>query len=155
MEKTDAPIERIEEQHRELKAQIDSLREFLRRPRPSREDAECHAWAAEMSESLLRLHDLLFRHFRTEECGGFLEEIDRAHPRATHRIEALRRDHDRFLAVLRAILSTTLSYGEGKTPDNPRLRLWVEQLLDGVAAHDREETDLLQRLLCEDIGTAD
>jgi hypothetical protein len=143
------------EQHIELREMIRDLHAFLREPRPNVGSAGSLTWASTLAEKLTKFHAKLCGHFRLEERSGILEQLQRAFPRTAHQVEALRKDHDRILADLRAILGATLTYGEGKHPDNPQLRRWAASILDQLSEHEREETELFQRVHTEDIGAGD
>ena len=155
MIETSLSFEKIVEQHRELRELIEELRDFLKVPRPGLGETGSHTWASALADRLGRFHDKVFRHFREEERAGFLDELQRENPGATHLLEALKKDHDRILADTRAILTATLTYGEGKKLENPQLRRWTSAVLDQLAQHESEETDLLQRTYCEDLGAGD
>ena len=148
-------FDQIIDQHKELRTMMKDLKDYLRQPRPEIGQDGFHTWAFGLTERLTRFHDKLFRHFREEDRSGFLEEMELEHPRATHIISALRKDHDRILCDIRAILTATLAYGEGKQPENPALRKWTQSVLDQLARHETEETELLQKVHLEDLGCGD
>ena len=143
------------EQHTELRSLTGELRKFLEKPRPEIKTPGSHTWASILVGMLTQLHDKLFRHFREEEHSGFLDELSEYHPHALHAIEALRSEHDRFLADLRAILGSALIYSEGKPQAQTRLRRWTTSVLDRLAIHEREETELFQEVHYHDLGTGD
>ena len=147
--------DQVMEQHRELRALAADLREFLRIERPELGDAAGTQWASELAARLLNLHTKLYAHFRHEESSGFMDRLMQRFPRATHSVESLAKEHDWMLRDLNAILSAAIVYSEGKRPQNPHLRRWVLSLLDELNRHEREENDLFQRLLYEEIGVGD
>ena len=151
----DTSLDEVLEQHRELVRMIDELRAFLDQPRPDVGEKGSHTWAAGLTERLTRLHDNVYRHFRHEERSGFLDELVVRRPTATRAVEVLRQEHDRILGDFRAIVGAALVYSEGKMPASPRLRQWTLSVLDRLANHELEETDLFQRILYEDLGAAD
>jgi hypothetical protein len=146
---------RVLEEHKELRTKVGELRHFLESPRPECGEKGSHTWAACLSRKLVGLHDQLFRHFRFEDEGGLVEEISFSHPRAALAIEELCGDHAHMLRRLRGLMGEALDYSEGRRPADPSLRLHVSDLLDHLAEHEREETDLIERLEFEDIGAAD
>lgn len=147
--------EQVLDEHRELRATIVFLREFLQEPRPDIGRSGSHSWAAELAKQLASLHDELFRHFRHEEEGGMVEEISLEHPRASARIETIVDQHPAMLRELRHLTNMALTYSEGRSPSDPALRQRVKALLDGLDKHEREETDLIQRLALRDSGVGD
>ena len=84
-----------------------------------------------------------------------MEEISFSHPRAALAIQDLCGDHAKMLRQLRSLMGETLDYSEGRRPEDPALRHHVSDLLDHLEEHEREETDLIERLEFEDIGAAD
>jgi hypothetical protein len=57
-------VEKVLEQHRQLRSQVETIEEFLAVPRPLAGEKGSHTWAVELSRRLLALHDDLFQHFR-------------------------------------------------------------------------------------------
>jgi len=148
-------FEGVGEQHRKLSELIRTLQVFLEEPRPEIGQEGYQTWASALAENLTGLLDKVSRHFRAEERSGFLEEVERQFPQALQAVESLRRDHDRVLADLRAILSAALCYAEGGAPQNPQLRRWTLGVLNQLLEHEAEETEMLQRLYYEDVGRVD
>lgn len=146
---------RVLEEHRELRQRVAELRHFLEDPRPDLGARGSHTWAAGLSQQLVSLHDQLFRHFRFEDTGGLVEEISFRHPRALNAIQELCGDHPKMLRKLRSLTVWALDYSEGRRPEDPALRRQVSLLLDRLQKHEREETDLIERLEFEDIGAMD
>ncbi|MDH3402357.1 MAG: hemerythrin domain-containing protein [Acidobacteriota bacterium] len=142
-------------EHRELRADVARLREFLNAPRPAASRAGAHSWAAELSSRLSALHDKLFRHFRLEEEGGMVEEVSTAHPRAAGEITRIVADHPRMLQETRELVGLTLDYSAARTPIDVPLRRRVTALLDWLEEHERDETDLIQRVEYRDTAAAD
>jgi hypothetical protein len=155
METTRTDFDVVAKQHEEINEIIDDLKQFLTRPRPEVGQQGFHTWSTGLSEKLLHLHDKLFRHFRDEERSGFLGELSRSFPRASSAIDGLRKEHDWIVRDLGTLLSACIVYSSGRSPENPQLRRWTQSLLDRLAEHEREETDLYQRLQYEDLGVGD
>ena len=155
MQEVSTSFEKIVDEHRELRKMIAALRTFLEGPRPEIGAPGAHTWANDLAEHLVRLHDKIYRHFRYEESCGVLEEIQRERPQAGATVEVLRRDHDRMLADLRALLGAVMIYSEAKTPEYLRLRRWTLSLLSHLEQHEQEETALLQKTFCLDLGHGD
>lgn len=140
------------EEHQELRASVADLEDFLEKPRPRIGQKGYHSWASNLSTRLVGLHDMLFRHFRSEEEGGLMEELSAMHPRAAAKIESLEGEHGQILEGIRDVMSACLRYSEGKEPADPRLRMRVKKVLEQTAEHERVETELIQELLYSDLG---
>lgn len=148
-------LQKVIDEHRELNGLVAELQAFLEAPRPEIREAGYHTWAVSLSDRLMKLHDKLFRHFRHEEEGGMKEELLVKHPRAERRIEKVMGEHPEMLETLRQLMSDALAYSEGRQIAEPRLRRRLSALLEALASHEREETDLIQRLEYRDLGAAD
>ena len=155
MQDVETGIHTIAAEHQELRKMIAALKMFLEAPRPEIGAPGAHTRAADYAEHLLKLHDKAFRHFRLEESLGVLEEIGCANPQAATAFERLSRDHDRMLADLRALLGAAMVYSEAKSPENSRLRRWALSILAHLEQHEHEETELLQKTFCLDLGLGD
>jgi DNA-binding FadR family transcriptional regulator len=152
---TKAQFEDILVEHRELRGMAEDLRAFCELPRPDVEAEEAITWASELSQRLVRFHDRIYRHFHEEESSGFLEEFRQAYPNFSRSVEALENDHETVLRELRAVLDAAMLYAENKAPDRPNLRQQTLAILERFEQHEHEETDLIQRLISEDIGVGD
>ncbi len=148
-------VERVLQEHRDLARMLTELRGFLEIPRPSLGEYGFHTWAADLSERLVRLHAELFRHFRYEEQGGMLEDLDREHPRARRAIRDVLAEHPRMLRAARLLVSDSLKYAEGRAPEDEQLRRRVLRLLNRLSEHERAENDLILSLELDDLGAAD
>ena len=148
-------MERILEEHRQLRQMVSELRDFLDQPRPAVGQPGAHSWAAELSQWLVKLHDGLFRHFRYEEQSGMVEDITMLHPRRTAEIEGLITEHREMLSEIKQLMTEALDYSEGQLLDDPSLRTRLIALLDQFAEHERTETDLVQRAALQEVGTGD
>lgn len=142
-------------EHRELRAKVAHLREFLNAPRPEASKRGAHTWATELSSQLSTLHDELFRHFRLEDESDMVEDISLSHPRASFEINRIVDEHPRMLEETRQLIGMTLTYSTAQAPIDIQLRQRVAGLLDWLEKHEREETDLIQRLEYRDTGAAD
>lgn len=131
------------------------LIEFLERPRPAVRDPEAHRWATSLYRRLVELHETVSRARRKTEEHETLGRLALAHPRAARRLERMRRDRDRLLCDLRAIVNASMTYAEAKIPPNPRLRSWTRSVLDQMRRQDRAETALIQELVNTDVGAGD
>lgn len=148
-------VQKMLEDHKELRKVLGSTREFLMNPRPDPGETGFHRWATAMSKQLVELYDGLFRHFREEEQCGAFEDLVRRYPRSSTRVERLQDEHERLLGDLRGLMNEIMEYAAGIAPDNPRLRRKLKEVLDRVDAHERGETELMQRMFYNDIGEGD
>lgn len=145
-------VETALEDHKVLKERVGELSRFVEQPRPPLGEKGSHTWAAGLTERLVGLHDLLFRHFRHEEQSRIFEELAEQHPNHAAGLESLKSDHGKMLTALRDLTSASLTYSEGTAPGDPRLRRRVEEFLRQAGEHERRETELFQDLHLTDIG---
>ena len=148
-------MQQILEEHRQLEASITSMRRFLERPRPAIDDNEARDWSARLSKDLVDLHHLLVRHFRYEEDGGMMNDLSEKHPRAEHWVDDLVDEHRALLHDIRSITEAVMFYQEGREPENPRIRRRLTELFDRLHSHDQMETELIQRLEYEELGSGE
>ena len=151
----EAWVKHMLEEHAELRGILAATREFLENPRPDPGETGFHRWATAMSKQLVELYDGLFRHFREEENCGVFEDLARRYPRASARVERYQKQHECLLADLRELMTEVMEYSAGHAPDDPRLRRKLDDVLNRVEDHERGETDLMQRMLYNDIGEGD
>ena len=148
-------VDSVLKQHHHLQEIVKELESFLDEPRPETGVKGSHSWSVALSQRLLSLHDELFRHFRFEEEEGVLEEIMENHPEAAAGLKRVLGEHPEMLRELRLIVSDVLSYSEGVTPEDPRIRRRISELLDHFRRHERAENRLFQRIEYRDVGAAD
>ena len=86
---------------------------------------------------------------------GMAEELTLAHPSASDRIANVLGEHPEILSAARQITGDLLHYSEGEDPSDPHLRRRIIELLDHLAEHERNETDLIQRLEYRELGDGD
>jgi len=148
-------VKQMLEEHAELRAILGTTREFLENPRPDPGESGFHRWATAMSKQLVELYDALFRHFREEECCGVFQDLIQRYPRATDRVTRFQKQHGSLLGDLRELMNEVMEYSAGHAPDDPRLRRKLENVLNRVEEHESGETDLMQRMLYNDLGEGD
>ena len=153
--KTDNWMEAVLEEHRQLRAMIAEIRDFLRQPRPVVGEQGAHTWASELAQWMVKLHDGLFRHFRYEEESGMAEDITLRHPRTASEVDRLMAEHPQMLADIRQLMAEALDYSEGHTLENPALRKRVEEVLDTLVEHECAETKLIQLSELLEVGVGD
>ena len=140
-------VDSVLEQHQHLREVVADIENFLDTPRPDTGVKGAHSWAVELSQRLLSLHDELFRHFRFEEDTELIEETLASHPEAANQFRSVLGEHPAILAEL--------SYSEGVSPENPRIRRRLTELLATFYQHEEEENHLFQRLEYRDTGAVD
>lgn len=145
-------LEKCLQQHKELRDVIEQVRGCLRQQRPEVGARDCHAWAAGLSERILKLHHQLSQHFRDEEQDGVLDELATRHPGSTSQIDTLQGEHKEILSGIRELLDDTLIYSEGVEPTDTRLRRRLSALLDRLGQHETTETELIQSIEYLDLG---
>ena len=148
-------IRTVLEEHRELEASIAALRAFLEQPRPEIGEQEARDWSARLSRDLVELHHLLVRHFRYEEDGGMMTDLSERHPRADQWVDDLVGEHRELLHDIRSITESVMFYEEGRQPENPAIRRRLNELFDRLHKHDQTETELIQRLEYEELGSSE
>lgn len=145
--------DRVLEEHRELRVTVGELQAMLARVDTSQSNPG--QWVAELTQSLVLLHDRVCRHFRSEEECGILVELGEAHPRALPQVQSLMEQHAEILSGLRALVGETMIGTERRADGAPGLRSRVRRVLDLLARHERAETTLITELVYQDLGTAD
>jgi hypothetical protein len=153
--KTHKWMQKVLEEHRQLEASIAALRTFLEQPRPGISEESARDWSAQLSRDLVELHHLLVRHFRYEEDGGMMTDLSEKHPRADRWVDDLVEEHRELLHDIRSITEAVMFYEEGRQPENPAIRRRLNDLFDRLYKHDQTETQLIQRLAYEELGSGE
>jgi len=155
MEKTTglkSTFDQVIEEHRELRRMIEDLRRYLEKPHTQVADGTAHVWASVLAEQLVKLHDKLFLHFREEEQAGVLDDLAREFPRAGNAVERLRGEHVEVLGEVREILGAALTCSEERPLPGLSVSGRAMSLLERLERHERKETELIERLYCEELG---
>jgi hypothetical protein len=148
-------MQQVLEEHRQLEASITAMRAFLEQPRPEIGEQDARDWSARLSRDLVELHHLLVRHFRYEEDGGMMTDLSEKHPRADRWVDDLVDEHRELLHEIRSITEAVMFYEEGRQPENPAIRRRLNELFDRLHKHDQTETELIQRLEYEELGSSE
>ena len=89
-------------------------------------------------------------HMKAEESGGYMHEIVDQHPEMARKAARLEAEHAALSGTLDNLLAAC------NAQDDPgQVRATMRDLLDAIATHEREETDLIQEALQRDAGPAD
>ena len=155
MQDTHTAFKALLAEHRELRKELDSLRRLLDEPRPEVGSEDAPGWGSALAERLVTLHAKTYRHFREEESSGALCALEEAELQDKRTIDSLRADHDLILTGFRSVLDAAMVYAQGGEPDRPNLRQRTISLIEAFKQHEEAETDLMQHLMCDDIGTGD
>ena len=147
--------EKILDDHRALDQAVAAIRRSIERPRPEIGQPGAHAWASELSQGLVDLHDQLCRHFRYEEQSGMMEDLMASHPRASGQVDTLVEEHVAMLAESRGVIAALLSYSEDQAELGIGLRRRMTAMLDRLEEHERRENSLVMDLAFSDLGLGD
>jgi len=148
-------LERVVEQHRQLRRFAASLREFVGGRGPDPGLRETPEWVSALGKKLMRLHEFLSRHFREEEESGMFEDLSMHHPHHCRQIHALRNEHTAILRDTRALLNAALDYSEEHPLPDRDLREWTNAVVAQFERHEQEENDFIQRIYDEELGCGD
>jgi hypothetical protein len=154
-QKQKAWVNQMLEEHHELRETLGEVRNFLGTPRPDPGTDGFHRWATAMSKQLIDLYDGLFRHFRSEEDCGVFTDLMRRYPRSSQRVENLRAEHAVLLEDLRELMTQVMEYSAGIAREKPQIRRKLEGIMQRLDAHEGAETELMQRMLYNDLGGGD
>ena len=142
-------------EHRELRRATGGLRAFLEGPRPDPGAAGALDWATDLSRRLVDLHAQLAVHFREEETTELFPALTAAFPQTASEVREFAVQHRLMLGELRTALTEVLRFAEALPDSGSGLRRRLQHLLGRLAEHEAAETDLIQRLSCQDYGPAD
>jgi len=141
------PHKKILEEHVHLRVLCDRLRLIAAAPGSTLPQAR---WRKVLDHELGSLLDSIESHFQTEERGGYLRNLVGAHPELGTRAEELLSQHG---AILRGLEEAYASVQQYAAID--ALRPQLRTLLATVAAHESNETELIQEALQRDTGAGD
>ena len=142
-------------EHRTLHATVAELRRHLEQPRPRPDSPEAAAWAGGLAKRLFDFRELARRHFRSEESSGFMEQLARSAPRATRVISKLQTEHDLILNELRAALHAATIHTRDQESECQDVRSLTTAVLERFELHEHSENELIQELVCDDLGVGD
>jgi hypothetical protein len=147
-------FERTESEHRHVRASLKDLRRSLRESTEEGITDASRRWA-EFSNRLFSLRDDLVLHFHQEESAGLDEAMALSFPHLADRSETLKSEHVRILAELRDVYGAIVCCAAtGAQPDEP-LRGRILDALSRLSRHEQKETELIQRLFQEELGSGD
>ncbi|HEY6561699.1 MAG TPA: hemerythrin domain-containing protein [Polyangiaceae bacterium] len=121
-------------EHGDLRQQVDWLRELCVRIVDDQAPAELAPGVA-----LTRFLEQLRGHFATEESPEYFGALAEGSPRLIRRLDQLRAEHAQMLTTLES-----LSALAAESPEPLGLAIGLGQFLDRLAAHEKQETLILQ-----------
>ena len=143
--------EQLQQEHQMIGAAAKELKDLVERPVSP--DEEQSNWLTSVRDSLLSLGSHLKTHFAFEEFGGFMEEVVGASPNSSPQVERLKQDHQTILAESERLCRMT--GGKSASSETSQLRKKILHLLELLNRHEHAETELVQRVLMDDLGTTD
>lgn len=153
MIETATPFQRLLQQHRELEGPIERVRCFVSGETGPSDVSE--RFEAALAERLGELRAELAAHFRFEESSGAFDVMAEDFPEAASRLESLVSQHRSLLAEADRLVAACRSASEASEPARRRLAGSALALLAHVEAHERNETELIQRTYTQDLGSPD
>ena len=144
--------EQLQQEHQMIGAAAKELKDLVERPVGPHEE-EPSNWLNSVRDSLLSLSSHLKTHFAFEEFGGFMEEVVCASPNASPQVERLKQDHQTILAESERLCR--MARRGSSSSETSQLRKKILHLLELLNRHEHAETELVQRVLTDDLGTTD
>ena len=143
--------EQLQQEHQMIGAAAKELKDLVERPVSPHEEQS--NWLNSVRDSLLSLGSHLKTHFAFEEFGGFMEEVVCASPNASPQVERLKQDHQTILAESERLCRAARR--RSSSSETSQLRKQILHLLELLNRHEHAETELVQRVLMDDLGTTD
>ena len=143
--------EQLQQEHQMIGAAAKELQDLVRRPLSPHEERS--DWLNSVRDSLFSLGSHLKTHFAFEEFGGFMEEVVGASPNASPQVERLKQDHQTILAESERLCR--MARGGSPSSETSQVRKKILHLLELLNRHEHAETELVQRVLMDDLGTTD
>ena len=150
----ETPFDETLEEHREIRRNVQELKDLLSEYRVGMEPGVWRAWNAGFSGKLLGLHERLLGHFRGEEKSGLYEALDERLPKIAHRTQAVRAEHQEILGELSGIVES-LAVLQSTFPMEPKVLDRAREVLLQIVRHEQKESDLIARAYLEDLGKLD
>jgi hypothetical protein len=139
-------------QHDEVLEAMYHLELALASAAPRRE----RVWNKRVIEELGRVSDLLDEHARSVEAeDGLLSMFVAAHPRLSHCVDRLCREHSSLLKQGRSLKQQFAHHGEGDLPNYRDVRKAIRSLLNALCKDRADVNDVVFEAFSTDIGIGD
>ncbi len=152
---TPSAADQAQAEHLRIRALIAAIRSSLAAAPTMADARQAKRWLGGLEPAIAGLRDAVATHFQAEECSGLFEQFERQYPRASDRLEGFRREHGSIVAELDALLSGVVRCAAQGGSDATEIVAQARHALDELARHEQQETEILQRLSTEDIGTCE
>ncbi|HEX9652199.1 MAG TPA: hemerythrin domain-containing protein [bacterium] len=142
-------LEQTRRDHEILNQEMGKLKIIIWQEIADRDFAD---WRLDCMWQLRDFRNCLLKHFDLEEEGGFMVDLLRVAAHEEHKINELKNEHDKMIALLDEILN---SFKELQAKDSARLeksRTSVNELIQMLRKHENEEHNLLQRTYYREYG---
>lgn len=139
------PVEQVEQQHEEIRQSISDIHRVLRAG-----EASPPQLASQLSAFCVVLED----HFRTEEAGGFFDQITDQAPRLSSRADKLCHEHQQMLDSAKSLVKQAID-GDGSEGWRDKMGAAFHDFGRSLMHHESEENELLQQAYTDDIGDKD
>ena len=143
--------EQLQQEHHMIGAAAKELKDLVERPVSPHEEQS--NWLNSVRDSLLSLSSHLKTHFAFEEFGGFMEEVVGTSPNASPQVERLKQDHQTILVESERLCRAARR--RSSSSEISQLRKQILHLLELLNRHEHTETELVQRVLMDDLGKRD
>jgi uncharacterized small protein (DUF1192 family) len=114
---------------------------------------EHEEWVPELKGCFVRFASVMNRH-RAREEKSMYHELPSSFPQLTHRIDALRREHDRVGTELNALSDSVDHLGDSATPSVTGFKNRVTRLVEDIERLEDKETELLQSAYWREDGVS-
>jgi hypothetical protein len=136
--------------HRQLLAMLQELELWLERPLD-----DLGAWKQRLSDWLDEITAFLRAHFAREEGSELYGEIPIHYPRFARTIERLLSEHEGILGEIQELGTAVFRLHDPHHTRFDEVLCRVRLMIASLRRHESEETEIMQRAYCEDIGACD
>jgi hypothetical protein len=144
--------ERIDQDHRRLRAALAQLLAVLEEPVP---EGNFLAWKLEFLARLRSFQHNLLVHFDLEEEGGFMDTVVRAAPQYARQVDRLLEEHAEIVKDLERSIELFKGADSPTSSRLLRVRERVRELVSTHEAHEAVENELIQNVYNQDLGSGD
>ncbi|HZZ79205.1 MAG TPA: hemerythrin domain-containing protein [Gemmataceae bacterium] len=141
--KTETPVSALSKAHSVLLRDLRGLGRFVQ--------PEAYASIAELRSRLATTHTDVCEHFRLEEQGGYMDNMQMREPRLERTIAKLAAEHQELREALEEIRNEAAAARDIDDVLRYKVRTWIDRLLQ----HEQHENDVVQDAVDSDFGAAD